>query len=177
MWQNFTSLTPVPILSSHKVSLPTVHLKNSSLSSFALKSHTKFVILYVLGKMITHVFEFFIKLSFQISLFPHFVHAHSTALHNILSLTSSTLITTKNYSLAYKKRSIPNWWFQLFIVCSYSSSFVPPTHLHTHSIKSPPCQLPDHHHDPDLNRFGMFLVPNITTQFNCLHHVKRTVQA
>jgi len=72
---HYSTLTPIVLLSSCKVSFPIVHLKNSSLPSFASKSPMKMFYM-VLGKMIKHMFEFHVKtvlsvITFFLSLCTH----------------------------------------------------------------------------------------------------------
>jgi len=107
---NYSTLIPIPLLSSRKVSFPIVHLKNSSLPSSALKSPTK-IFYMVLGKMIKHMFEFHIRtvlsvITFFLSLCMHIQNNNTSdlsALYDILSLTSPTLLTAE---ITLKKKGL-----------------------------------------------------------------------
>jgi len=97
---HYSTLTPIPLLSLCKVSFPIVHLKNSSLSSCALKSPTK-IFYMVLGKMTKHVFEFHIKtvlsaITFFLSLCMHIQNNNTTpaiSQHYMTSYQSQALLS------------------------------------------------------------------------------------
>ena len=118
MWQKFTILTPLSLLSWCRLSFPVVGLKIFSLPTYALKSPNRSS--YDTQEKIKNCCNSSQKLFFESSVFSSLgactfrtmvIHQRSfRAIYNILSRTNSTVLTADSV-LWCTKSSVPNWWF------------------------------------------------------------------